>query len=411
MRRLGVLMAIATLAILLFWLITPKQQSTSQQAADFDGFIDAVMAEESIPGLAIAVIRHREIIRLEGRGLADVDSHRRMTADTPMNIASISKPILGIVLLQLQDRGLLDLDADVNTYLPLRIANPNFPASAITLRQLATHTSGIADFADPADYAADADSSTLLSDHLRGLLTPEGARYDSGAHYLKAQPGSVREYSNLGAGVAGAAAEAVGGNSLDALARDGIFAPLGMKSSSWALRGYSPGELATRYEVRQCIALLGLCATSTQPKMNYLIGSLFNPAAEYRSFEAYPQYGNPNYPDGGVHSSVHDLALLTLSILDQGKYEGGQLLSPASFGEMLKRQLPADLDERQRFFWRDRYGLTGHAGSDRGVFASLYFDIERGDAVIVLMNRTPDGDTEVAMERIFDRVQADLLAK
>ena len=54
--------------------------------------------------------------------------------------------------------------------------------------------------------------------------------------------------------------------------------------------------------------------------MNYLIGSIFNPAASYRGLEPYPQYGNPNYPDGGVHSSVHDLALLTLSILNDGKY-------------------------------------------------------------------------------------------
>jgi CubicO group peptidase (beta-lactamase class C family) len=411
MRRLGVALAIAILAVLLFWLICPKQEFTSQQASDFDGFLDAVMEEESIPGLAIAVVRHREIIRLEGRGFADVGSQRKMTADTPMNIASISKPILGILLLRLRDQGLLDLDADVNGYLPLRIANPKFPSAAITVRQLATHTSSIADFADPADYSADADSPIPLIEHLRGLLAPEGQRYDSGAHYLQAQPGSVREYSNPGAGVAGAVAEAVGGKSLDALARDDIFTPLRMQSSSWILQSYSPGELAIRYEVRQCIPFLGLCASSTQPKMNYLIGSIFNPAAGYRSFEAYPQYGNPNYPDGGVHSSVHDLALLTLSILDQGKYDGGELLSRASFDEMLKRQLPAGLDERQRFFWRDRYGLTGHAGSDRGVFASLYFDIEKGDAVIVLMNRTPDGDTEVAMERIFERVAADMLEK
>ncbi len=182
-----------------------------------------------------------------------------------------------------------------------------------------------------------------------------------------------------------------------------------MKNSSWVLQSYSPGTLATRYEVRQCIPLLSVCATSTQPRMNYLIGSIFNPSAQYRTFEPYPQYGNPNYPDGGVHSSVHDLALLALSILKQGKYDGGELLTEGSFEEMLRLQLPASLDDRQRFFWRDRHGLTGHAGSDRGVFTSLYFDAAKGNAIIVLMNRTPDGDTEAAMERIFERVSSDML--
>jgi CubicO group peptidase (beta-lactamase class C family) len=404
MRRLGVVLAIAIALLLLFWLIAPKQQFTAERATDFDGFITALLAEESIPGLAIAVIEHREIVRLEARGFADVASGRKMTVDTPINIASISKPILGIVLLQLQDQGLLDPDADINGYLPFRVVNPHSQTTPITLRQLATHTSSIADFADPADYAPDVDSPVSLSDHVRGLLTPEGKRYDAGAHYLEAKPGSVREYSNLGAGVAGAVAEAVGGKPLAVLARDGVFAPLGMQHSSWVLQDYPPGELATRYEVRQCIPFLSICATSTEPKMNYLIGWVFNPAAKYRTFEPYPQYGNPNYPDGGVHSSVRDLALLTLSILNDGKYDGGELLSAASFDDMLELQLPGSLDDRQRFFWRDRYGLTGHAGSDRGVFTSLYFDKKKGNAVIVLMNRTPDGDTEAAMERIYERV-------
>ena len=409
LRRLGILLAISIAAILVFWLIAPKQEFTSARAENFDGFITELMAEESIPGFAIAVIKHRQIVRLEGHGFADVAARRRMTIDTSMNIASISKPILGITLLQLKDKGLLNLDADISAYLPFRLRNPHFPMAPITLRQLATHTSSIADFADPADYAADADSSIPLTDHIRGLLTAEGKRYDAGAHYLKAEPGSVREYSNLGAGVAGAVAEAVGGGSLAALGRAGVFAPLGMKNSSWLLQSYPPGALATRYEVRQCIPFLKVCATSTEPKLNYLIGSIFNPSAEYRTFEPYPQYGNPNYPDGGVHSSVHDLALLTLSILNQGTFDGGELLTQASLEEMFRLQLPASLDNRQRFFWRDRYGLTGHAGSDRGVFTSLYFDRAKGNAIIVLMNRTPDGDTEVAMERIVERVSAEML--
>jgi hypothetical protein len=113
----------------------------------------------------------------------------------------------------------------------------------------------------------------------------------------------------------------------------------------------------------------------------------------------------------GLAIAVHDLALLTLSILNDGKYDGGELLSAGSFEEMLELQLPASVDDRQRFFWRDRYGLTGHAGSDRGVFTSLYFDKSKGEAIIVLMNRTPDGDTETAMERIFERASSDLLQR
>jgi CubicO group peptidase (beta-lactamase class C family) len=408
MRRLHIVLAISFVALPGFWLIAPKQQITSVRATDFDNFITALMAEESIPGIAIAVIRQRQIVRIEGRGFADVASRRPMTADTPMNIASVSKPILGITLLQLRDQGLLDLDEDIGAYLPIRVFNPHFQTAPITLRQLATHTSSIADFAEPADYAADADSPVPLAEHLRGLLTPGGERYHAGAHYLKAKPGNVREYSNLGAGVAGAVAEAVAGKPLAALGQDGIFAPLGMRNTSWLLRSYPPGVLATRYEVRQCIPYLRVCATSISAKLNYLIGTVFDPPAPYRTLEPYPQYGNPNYPDGGVHSSVRDLAILTLAILEGGSHEGA-ILTQASFEEMFRLQLPPSMDDRQRFFWRDRDGLTGHAGSDRGVFTSLYFDMAGGNAIIVLMNRTPDGRTEAAMERIYERASSEML--
>jgi CubicO group peptidase (beta-lactamase class C family) len=407
-KTLIVLGSIAA-ALLFYWLASPKQMMRSEGAQDFDSFVPALMEEEAIPGLAIAVVRDHQVVHMQGYGFADVEARKPMTADTPMNIASISKPILGIVLLQLHDKGLLDLDADINAMLPFRVSNPNADGQAISVRQLATHTSSIGDFYDVADYQEGSDSQTPLVDHVRGLLTPDGARYDGGAHYLTTAPGAAREYSNLGAGVAGAVAEAVGGASLATLAKTNVFEPLGMTNSSWLLADYRAGELATRYDVVQCLPLTGLCASTEQPKRNFLIRKVFRPAGGDRRFDAYPQFGNPNYPDGGVNSSARDLALLAQSILARGETSSGQLLSAASFDEMLKLQLPPSIDDRQRFFWRDRNGLTGHAGSDLGVYTSLYFDTAKGNAIVILMNRTPDLQTEEAMARLFDRISRDLL--
>ncbi len=409
MKKTLIVLGAVVAALLFYWLASPKQVMRSESAQDFASFVPALMEEEAIPGLAIAVVRNHQVVHLQGYGFADVGSRKPMTADTPMNIASISKPILGITLLQLHDKGLLDLDADINAVLPFRVNNPNADGQAISIRRLATHTSGIADFYEVSDYRAGADSPTPLIDHLRGLLTPEGARYEDGAHYLPTAPGAAREYSNLGAGVAGAVAEAVGGASLATLAKTNVFQPLGMTNSSWLLADYRAGDLATRYDVVQCLPLIPLCASTEQPKRNFLIRKVFRPASPHRRFEAYPQFGNPNYPDGGVNSSARDLALLAQSILTRGETSSGRLLSPSSFDEMLKLQLPPSIDDRQRFFWRDRNGLTGHAGSDLGVYTSLYFDRAKGNAIVVLMNRTPDLQTEEAMARLFDRISRDLL--
>ncbi len=396
-------------ALLVYWLAVPKQAMRAEHAQDFDSYLSALIEEEAIPGIAVAVVRDRQVVHMQGYGFADVESRKPMTVDTALNIASISKPILGIVLLQLHDKGLLDLDADINAVLPFRVNNPHADGQAISVRQLATHTSSIADFYQTSDYHAGADSPTSLVEHLEGLLTPNGARYDGGAHYLKTAPGAARQYSNPGAGVAGAVAEAVGRAPLADLAKTNVFEPLGMTNTSWLLADYRDGELATRYDVFQCLPFTGLCASTRQPKRNFLIRKLFRPASNDRRFEAYPQYGNPNYPDGGVNSSARDLTLLAQSILAQAATGNEQLLSSASFDEMLKLQLPSNIDERQRFFWRDRHGLTGHAGSDLGVYTSLYFDVAKGNAIVILMNRTPDLQTEQAMARLFDRIDRDLL--
>ncbi|MCY1646644.1 serine hydrolase [Caulobacter sp. SL161] len=409
MKRFLIALVAVSAALLIYWLASPKQLMASASAESFDAFVPALMEEEAIPGLAIAVVRDHQVVHMQGYGFADVASRKPMTADTPMNIASISKPILGIILLQLHDKGLLDLDRDINAFLPFRVNNPHADGLPITIRQLATHTSGIADYYDTADYQKGADSPTPLVEHLRALLSPEGARYKSGAYYLNAAPGASREYSNLGAGVAGAVAENAGGAPLSVLAKANVFEPLGMTNTSWVLADYPAGKLATRYDVSQCLPFTGLCASTEDPKRNFLIRKVFRPSAADRSFSAYPHFGNPNYPDGGVNASARDLALLAQSILAGGKTGSGRLLSPASFNEMLKLQLPPSIDDRQRFFWRDRNGLTGHAGSDQGVFTSFYFDMKKGNAIIVLMNRTPDLQTEEAMARLNKRASRDLL--
>ncbi len=388
----------------------PRQEITSDKAENFDDFITALIDENAIPGVAIAVIDDRKLKKLAGYGFADVANGRKMTAETPINIASISKPIMGIAILQLAERNMLDLDEDINAYLPFVVDNPNYDDEVITLRNLATHTSSIADFYDVDDFAPNMDAPKPLVDHLEGLLTADGMRYQEGRHFLQTRPGERREYSNIGAGIAGAVAETVSGKSLNELSQDGIFTPLGMSRTSWLLKDFSAGQLATRYDVEQCIAWTGICADTETPVANHLIGAIFNPTSEDKNFRAYPQYGNPNYPDGGLHSSAADLAKLVMSILNDGKYEDGALLQKGKFEDMLRLQLPTELSQRQRFFWRDRDGMTGHSGSDLGIYSSLYFDRESGDAVIILMNRTPDAQTENAMAQIMSRVRQSLLA-
>lgn len=144
-------------AAMLYWGVAPRQAETSKIAKSLDKFAAALIEEDAIPGMAIAVVKDGKVVHMQGYGFANASTRRPMTPDTPMNIASISKPILGIVLLQLRDRGLLDLDANVNALLPFRVENRHAQGVPITIRQLATHTSSIGDYYDTADYQEGAD--------------------------------------------------------------------------------------------------------------------------------------------------------------------------------------------------------------------------------------------------------------
>jgi CubicO group peptidase (beta-lactamase class C family) len=78
--------------------------------------MDALRVEHAIPGLSVAVVRHGELILAAGLGLADVERGTPATADTPYDIASVSKPISAVVALRLVEDGAIDLDRPVAEY-------------------------------------------------------------------------------------------------------------------------------------------------------------------------------------------------------------------------------------------------------------------------------------------------------
>ena len=102
------------------------------------------MLEQGIPGAVVAVMKDGELVWSEGMGYADVENDVPCTPDTLMRIASISKPLTVVALLQLWQKGLVDLDAPVQRYVP------EFPEKeykgekvVITTRQLLSHMAGI----------------------------------------------------------------------------------------------------------------------------------------------------------------------------------------------------------------------------------------------------------------------------
>ncbi|HET9447071.1 MAG TPA: serine hydrolase domain-containing protein, partial [Steroidobacteraceae bacterium] len=213
--------------------------------ATIDSLVAAKMEEAGLMGVAGAVFVDGRRVWSRGYGHRDYLRTQPFTTNTPMTIASITKTITGAAMMRLVAEGKLDLDADVNRYLPFSVRNPRFPDTPITLRMIATHTSSITDRWEiyRATYNFGGASAEPLGDFITSYFARDGRRY-SEDNYTNAAPGKEREYSNIGAGLAGFIIERVSGERLDAYTRRHFFTPLNMRSTGWFLRDLPVAELS-----------------------------------------------------------------------------------------------------------------------------------------------------------------------
>nr|WP_275983744.1 serine hydrolase domain-containing protein [Paenibacillus hamazuiensis] len=125
-------------------------QNALAQAAvtdeDIDRFIQAKMEKNSIPGLSVAITRGDRVVLAKGYG--KTDGQTPVSADTPFAVASLSKSFTAFAVMQLAEEGLIDLDAPLARYVKSFRLNDR-RGSAITIRQLMKHTSGVTDTAYP----------------------------------------------------------------------------------------------------------------------------------------------------------------------------------------------------------------------------------------------------------------------
>ncbi|MFT5401168.1 MAG: CubicO group peptidase (beta-lactamase class C family) [Gammaproteobacteria bacterium] len=108
-------------------------------------FIREQMMAQHIPGLAVAIIKSGSLHWAQGFGWADVARQKPMTSDTLMNIGSLAKTFVTTAVMQCVERGECGLDDDINAFLDFSIHNPMHDETAITILQLLTHHSSIAD--------------------------------------------------------------------------------------------------------------------------------------------------------------------------------------------------------------------------------------------------------------------------
>ena len=302
-----------------------------------------------IPGLQMILIKNGKIVFEHAAGIArEIDGKNiPLTNDHKVRVASISKFVLTMAFMTLVEEGKVDLDADISNYLGFKLRNPNFPERIITTRQVLSHTSSIR---DGAYYFMG------LSENFQDFFIPGGnnersaAHFDSGNHFASEKnqgPGDYFTYSNLNFGILSGIAELVSGQRMDIFVKERLLDKLGLSSSFsvCTLHENNFANLATLYR-------RGDGGETWNPDGPWLEQVDGNPIRCYYESERYARGEKPDLspldqynigqnptlfsPQGGLRASSHDLAVLMQLLLNDGKFNGEQILEKSSIDEMMK---------------------------------------------------------------------------
>ena len=255
--------------------------ATAQDVGRMDQVVRASADSDAFAG-SVLVARDGEILLDRGYGLANREWNIPNDGDTKFRLASVTKQFTAVAVLLLNERGRVDLDAPIRTYLP------DAPAAwdRVTVRHLLTHTSGVADFTRFDDFDAQKTRPATLDSLI--------ARFRD--RPLDFQPGEAWAYSNSGYVLLTAVIERASGQAYPDFLAQNLFQPLGMADT-----GYD-----------RHAAILPRRASGYTPSAG---GVVVN--ADYVDMSV-PQGG------GGLYSTTHDLLKW-----EQGLF-GGRVLSPRS---------------------------------------------------------------------------------
>jgi CubicO group peptidase (beta-lactamase class C family) len=335
--------------------VTPAQGHALTQAdleAFFDGIFPLQLERSDIAGTSVLVMKDGQVLFEKGYGFSNAKDKKPVDPNaTIFRLASISKLFTWVSVMQLAEQGKVDIDADVNRYLDFQI-RPAFD-HPVTLRNLMTHTGGFEEKLANI-IVLDAKKQPTLRDDLKNnqpmRLFP---------------PGAVPAYSNYGVGLASYIVQRVSGEPFEKYVQEHVFAPLGMKQSSF----YQPIQKELAGFVSE-----GYRDDTTKKPVGF---EMLNPVGA-----------------GGLSSSAADMGRFGQALLNGGELDGQRILKPETLAAMWTPQFRASeqLPPICMGFYQDwRNGLRwiGHEG-DLIAFHSLFF-VEPAQKIVLFVSYNSAG--------------------
>ncbi len=325
---------------------------------ELEAALDDVVARRPSVGLAVGIVRDGGLAAFRGHGLADIPSGRRITQDTTFRVASITKTFTAIAVLQLCERGLVELDRPANDYLSsFSLATARAGSAPATVRHLLTHTAGLGEVAHLRGLAGPNFGESVPA----GAPQPSLASFYGGALPTHAEPGTRFVYTNHAPATLGQIVEDVTGLRLHEYVGDHVFEPLGMTGSTLVRPPSDSSGLATGYE----IGTRGVVRVEERDMVTTGAAS--------------------------AYSTPRDMARYVTALLAGGASPHGRILDAATLEQMLTPQYRPDprIPGMGLGFFRYRvagHDAVGHQGTHPGFHSQITLAPDHGVGVIAFTN-------------------------
>ena len=323
-----------------------------QQLDSLADIMQQAVDQQAIAGCSFLIVHRGEVVFREAFGFADIESERAFTTNELVPIASVSKPVLASVVMALVDQGKLTLDDPVEKYLPefkdMKVKGGKRPIHRMTIRHLLSHTAG---------FWGNKGISAEKLDLIRNFQRPLGEAVSRMATYeLEYQPGTKFVYSGSGFCVAGRVAEVVLNQSLEQIAQEVLFRPLGLSHTTYLPSKEIRETVPTAYS-RQSGGVLERQPSRTGGELLFIL------------------------PGGSLFTTLDELAAFGVMHLEDGMCHEKQILSKKSIDEMRRFQ--------SRQTATRRYGLGWFCDDidDQGLADRVYHGGAMGAYLVVDRNR------------------------
>lgn len=354
-----------------------NQPSLEQKLKTLEPWVDKVMKDWKVQGLAIAVVHKDKIVYAKGFGFRDVKKQLPVTAETVFAIGSCTKAFTAATVLQLADDGKLEMDKPVREYVPSFKMFDEYVSANMTPRDLLCHRSGLPRH-DFVWYGSDFSRQEIF-DRLRYLEPTKPFRTDW-------------QYQNLMFMSAGYLVEQVGKQRWETFANERIIKPLEMTSTNFSV--------------------------SETPKMSdYSLGYIKKEKDGKESVEEIP-FRNIDAvaPAGSINSNVKDMGNWLVALINGGKFKGKEILKPSAIAQMQTPYMVILTPLLYEESYHNSYGLgwfitsyrgkvrVEHGGNIDGFTASTCFMPKDSIGIVILANMNGTAINGVIRNTLLDKL-------